>query len=131
MLFVSCYRIVRNKAAEKAKNCINNHNSNGNQSNSAVSPSHSNNATSVIVNASHHQSTPTSATYSINGILGIEEQQQRHQKRKNSGSNNNHLEGKKESLFLSKLNPLDHKTISVCGVVNFVKHSLFLLVKPL
>lgn len=80
----------------------NNHNSNSNQNtNSAISPnSHSqpHNVTSVIVNGAQQQSqsaqsTPTSATYSINGILGIEEQQ-RHQKRKNPSPNENHIEGK-------------------------------------
>ncbi|XP_015792391.1 paired box protein Pax-8-like isoform X2 [Tetranychus urticae] len=99
----SINRIVRNKAAEKAKHCINNHNSNSNQTtNSAISPNSQqpNNATSVIVNAAQQssQSTPTSATYSINGILGIEEQQ-RHQKRKNPSPNENHIEDFKSESF--------------------------------
>ncbi|RWS16669.1 paired box protein Pax-5-like isoform X3 [Dinothrombium tinctorium] len=93
-------RIVRNKAAEKAKTaCINNQSnqSTNNQTNNQMSPHQPNNATSVIVNATQHSSS-TPATYSINGILGIEEQQQQQQqrhKRKNSTSNanNHHLEG--------------------------------------
>ncbi|XP_074597893.1 paired box protein shaven isoform X2 [Brevipalpus obovatus] len=94
----SINRIVRNKAAEKAKHCISNHNSNSNQNtNSAISPQ-PNNATSVIVNANQQQTTPTAATYSINGILGIEDRQ-RHQKRKNPSPNENHIENSFKSEF--------------------------------
>lgn len=84
-------RIVRNKAAEKAKHCITNNNSNSQNNSSSISPSTPNNATSVIVNANQQQqTTPTAATYSINGILGIEDIQ-RH-KRKNPSPNENHIE---------------------------------------
>lgn len=79
-LWLVYFRIVRNKAAEKAKQV----GGGGGQVNGGHSPQPTSNATSVIAHAppAAHEPLQQRPSYSINGILGIPPQPGDHHKRK-------------------------------------------------